>query len=92
MREPARHRLLILLSDGRPNDVDEYEGRYGVEDMRQAVAEAAMQGVFPFCLAIDRQAAAWLPRVFREGRHARLVEPRELPRVLLEWMRRLVSA
>ena len=48
MREPARHRLLLLLSDGKPNDVDHYEGRYGVEDMRQAVLEAKLQGIAPF--------------------------------------------
>ena len=38
----AGHRLLLLLSDGKPNDVDLYEGRYGIEDMRQAVSEARM--------------------------------------------------
>src|SRR5690606_18442844 len=32
MQQPARHRLLLVLSDGKPNDVDRYEGRYGVED------------------------------------------------------------
>jgi nitric oxide reductase NorD protein len=37
MRRDARHRLLLLLSDGRPNDVDQYEGRYGIEDTRMAV-------------------------------------------------------
>ena len=56
MAEPAVHRLLLLLSDGKPNDVDKYEGRYGVEDMRQAVTEARLQGIAPFCLTIDRQA------------------------------------
>src|SRR5690606_25464695 len=55
MRQPAAHRLLVLLSDGKPNDRDNYEGRYGVEDMRQAVTEARLQGIFPFCLTIDRQ-------------------------------------
>ena len=29
MRQPARQHLLLLLSDGKPNDVDEYDGRYG---------------------------------------------------------------
>ena len=32
-----RRLLLLLLSDGKPNDVDDYEGRYGLEDMRQAL-------------------------------------------------------
>src|SRR5690606_7003185 len=36
MREAVQHRLLLILSDGKPNDMDEYDGRYGVEDMRQS--------------------------------------------------------
>ena len=43
MAQPAAHRLLLLLSDGKPNDVDVYEGKYGLEDTRQAVAEARLQ-------------------------------------------------
>ena len=35
--EDTRHRLLLVLSDGRPNDVDAYEGRYGIEDTAMAV-------------------------------------------------------
>lgn len=92
MREPAQHRLLILLSDGKPNDMDEYEGRYGVEDMRQAVTEAKMQGIFPFCLTIDRQAANYLPRVFGPNQYALLSKPDLLPTVLIDWMKRLVVA
>lgn len=91
MREPAEHRLLLLLSDGKPSDVDDYEGRYGVEDMRQAVAEARLQGVSPFCLTIDRQAAGYLPAVFGPQHYALLPRPELLPTVLLEWLRRLVA-
>ena len=92
MREPASHRLLLLLSDGKPNDVDAYEGRYGVEDMRQAVTEARLQGIFPFCLTIDRQAANYLPAVFGAHQYALLPRPELLPTVLLDWMKRLVTA
>ncbi len=91
MKQPAKHRLLLLLSDGKPNDVDHYEGRYGVDDMRRAVDEAKMQGVFPFCLTIDRQAAKYLPAVFGARQYALLSRPEALPTVLLDWMRRLVS-
>ena len=91
MQEPAQHRLLLLLSDGKPNDIDEYEGRYGVEDMRQAVVEAKLQGVFPFCLTIDRQAASYLAKVFGASQYALLARPELLPTVLLDWMRRLVA-
>ena len=44
-QERVRRRLLLILSDGKPNDVDVYEGRYGVEDTRQAVAESRPQDV-----------------------------------------------
>ncbi|WP_150304925.1 nitric oxide reductase activation protein NorD [Pseudomonas saliphila] len=90
MQQGAEHRLLILLSDGKPNDIDDYEGQYGVEDMRQAVNEASLQGIFPFCLTIDRQAAAYLPKVFGANRYALLPSPQRLPAVLLEWIRRLL--
>ncbi|MGB3289669.1 MAG: VWA domain-containing protein [Burkholderiaceae bacterium] len=91
MQQPARHRLLLLLSDGKPNDVDQYEGRYGVEDMRRAVEEAKQQGIFPFCLTIDRQAAGYLPSIFGARQYALLGRPEMLPTVLLDWMRRLIS-
>ena len=41
---PQRHRLLLLLTDGKPNDVDHYEGRYAIEDTRMAVREARRAG------------------------------------------------
>lgn len=91
MHEPAEHRLLLLLSDGKPNDIDDYEGRYGVEDMRQAVTEARLQGIAPFCLTIDRQAAGYLPAVFGAHHYALLPRPELLPEVLLDWLRRLVA-
>lgn len=86
-----RHRLLLLLSDGKPNDNDEYDGRYGAEDMRQAVTEARLQGIAPFCLTIDRHAAGYLPQVFGANHYAMLHKPELLPTALLEWMRRLIA-
>jgi nitric oxide reductase NorD protein len=91
MREPARHRLLLLLSDGRPNDMDEYDGRYGIEDMRQSIIEARLQGIFPFCLTIDRQTASYLSAVFGEHQYAVLHRPELLTTALLGWLRRLVQ-
>lgn len=91
MRQSARHRLLLVLSDGKPNDEDQYDGRYGVEDARQAVLEARMQGVDSFCLTVDRHAAAYLPYVFGARQYALLARPELLPRVLLEWLRRLLA-
>jgi nitric oxide reductase NorD protein len=89
-REPARHRLLLLLSDGRPNDVDQYEGRYGLEDTRQAMLEARLQAVKPFCLTIDREAPRYAGRVFGQRDHALLRNPERVPEALVGVLRRLL--
>ncbi|MEO6446069.1 MAG: VWA domain-containing protein [Gemmatimonadaceae bacterium] len=89
-RKSAAHRLLLVLSDGKPNDVDLYEGRYGIEDSRQAVAEARLQGLHPFCVTIDRHAPAYMPRIFGAGSYAALQHPEHLPAVLVDVLRRLI--
>ncbi len=68
--EKARTKLLFILSDGKPNDVDVYEGRYGLEDTRMAIKEAEKEGVTPFCLTVDTGAADYLPKVFGRGNYA----------------------
>lgn len=92
VRQPARHRLLLVLSDGKPNDVDEYQGRYGVEDTRQAVAEARVQGLVPFCLTVDHEAPGYMPTIFGRHGYALLRRQGALPAVLVEVVRRLLLA
>jgi nitric oxide reductase NorD protein len=88
-RQSARHRLLLVLTDGKPNDVDQYPGRYGIQDTRQAVAEARLQGLVPFCLTVDREAPAYMPSIFGRG-YALLRRQELLPSVLVEIVRRLL--
>ncbi len=92
MSRSAEHRLLLLLSDGKPNDMDLYEGRYGIEDSRQAVAEARLQGIHPFCVTVDRHAPDYMPRIFGSGGYSALHRAELLPTVLVEVLRRLVKA
>ncbi|HUF10113.1 MAG TPA: VWA domain-containing protein [Rhodothermales bacterium] len=92
LAKPARYRLLLVLSDGKPNDVDHYQGRYGVEDARQAAVEARLQSVHPFCVTVDRLAPAYMPRIFGAGGYAALHRPEHLPMVLVDVLRRLVRS
>ncbi len=78
-REPSRQKLLLLLTDGKPNDLDKYEGRYGVEDTRRAVQEAVERGVRPFCVTIDEKAADYLPYLFGSSSYILVRDARELP-------------
>ena len=89
--QSAGHRLLLILSDGQPNDVDDYQGQYGVEDSRQAINEARAKGVFPFCLTVDREDSAYLRRIFGRAGYGILPRPEHLPRVLLDVVRNLLS-
>ena len=90
-RERSRVRLLFLLSDGKPNDEDEYEGRYGIEDTRQAVAEARLQGLAVFCLTIDREGSTYLPHMFGPRGYTVATHVAELPQRLPEIYRAVTS-
>jgi len=77
--EPAGRRLLLILTDGKPNDLDRYEGRWGIEDTRHAVGEARRQGLEPFCVTIDPEGNDYLPHLFGNGGYVVIRNPTELP-------------
>ena len=81
-RQPASHRLLLILTDGKPNDLDQYEGRYGVEDTRVAIHEARRMGLSPFCVTVDEKGSAYLPHLFGASGYVVIRKPSELPREL----------
>ena len=80
--QPASRRLLLIITDGKPNDLDLYDSRYGIEDTRMAVHEARRLGLTPFCVTIDREAGAYLPYLFGPAGHCVIRKPEELPRRL----------
>ncbi len=75
----ARTRLLITLSDGKPDDYDGYRGDYGIEDTRQALIEARNRGIHPFCITIDRQAGQYLPHMYGAVNYTVVDDVRKLP-------------
>ncbi|MFT5851900.1 MAG: nitric oxide reductase activation protein [Colwellia sp.] len=44
-----------ILINGKPHDIDYYEGRFGIEDTHQAITEANRLGIQPFCITIDQE-------------------------------------
>ncbi|KAA0947853.1 MULTISPECIES: VWA domain-containing protein [unclassified Pseudomonas] len=86
-----RRKLLLILTDGKPNDLDLYEGRYGVEDTRQAVVEARRQGLTPFCITIDKQAGDYLPYMFGAHGYTLIRQPEQLPLRLPQLYRQLTE-
>ncbi|MBM4778192.1 MAG: VWA domain-containing protein [Archangiaceae bacterium] len=78
----AKQKLLLLVSDGKPSDVDRYEGRYGVADVHRAVLDAQGAGVVTHALAVDPAAKAWLPSMFGHGRASVVSKPEDLVEAL----------
>lgn len=91
-RTHAGHRLLLILSDGKPNDRDHYIGGFAIEDARQAIAEARASGVHPFCLTVDRKGSAYLTRIFGASGHVVLRHPDQLPLALVGVVRQILAS
>jgi len=91
-RQPARHKLLVSLSDGRPDDFgDEYRGTYGVEDTRRALQEAREQGIRSYCITIDRQGADYLRHMMGPASYTVLDDVKKLPLKLADIYRKLTA-
>ncbi len=86
----SRRRLLLILSDGRPEDYDDGgDRRYLHEDTRMAVKEAMAAGVHPFCITVDTMANQYLPQIFGRGHYLVLDHINSLPNKLPEIYLRL---
>ena len=82
VKQKTGRRLLLILTDGKPNDLDKYEGRYGIEDTRIAIQEARRLGLTPFCVTIDEKAGDYLPHLFGSNSYVVVKHAAELPLVL----------
>lgn len=91
-QRPNRKKLLIVLTDGKPNDLDHYQGRYGIEDTRRAVNEARRQGLAVFGITVDAKARAYFPYMFGANGFAIVSKPQKLGESLPVIWRHLVDA
>ena len=63
-KRPETQRVLLLLSDGKPEDGDAYRGRYGVHDTAIAVREARKFGIHVHCISLDNGETKYLQTIF----------------------------
>lgn len=83
-KQQSANKLLLILSDGKPNDVDRYDGRYGIEDTKKAIEEVKQKGIVPYCITIDVEAKEYLPYLFGRNSYAVIRDAKKLPQVLTE--------
>ncbi len=91
VERPMRRRLLLVLTDGKPNDLDHYDGRYGIEDSRHAITEARRAGNAVFGITIDQKAQSYFPRIFGANAFSIVSHPARLTAALPVLYRHLIS-
>ncbi|WP_456422404.1 VWA domain-containing protein [Lutibacter sp.] len=82
-KRDTKNKWVILISDGKPNDYDKYEGKYGVNDVKQALRELNERQINSYALAIEAQAKYYLPQMFGQNHYQILTTPVELLKSLV---------
>ncbi len=74
----SKNKWIILISDGKPNDYDKYEGKYGIRDVRQALHELKQNQINSYALAIEASAKYYLPQMFGQNHYQIVSSPTDL--------------
>jgi nitric oxide reductase activation protein len=81
--EPARTRLLLLMTDGKPCDQGyDTESHYAHHDVRKACEENRALGIHTFCVSTSENTPADMELMFPGGRYVILEDISRLPSVL----------
>lgn len=91
LKQDARTKLLIILTDGRPYDHDYGDARYAREDVREALTEAKTNGVTPFCITVDRESEGELKDLYGNVGYTIIDDVLSLPERMPNIYRRLTS-
>ncbi len=78
-QQPAQKRLVLLITDGEPADIDERDPQYLRHDTKKAVEDLAMRGIYTYCLTLDPLADRYVARVFGENNYSIVDHVERLP-------------
>ncbi len=91
LRQDSRTKLLIILTDGRPYDHDYGDARYAREDVREALTEAKISGITPFCITVDKDSEFELKDLYGDVGYTIIDDVLSLPERMPNIYRRLTS-
>lgn len=85
-KQQADKKLMLILTDGEPSDIDSKDGRLLIEDARQAVKELGRQGIYTYCISLDHKADEYIADIF--GKQYTIIDkvaqlPEKLPTLFL---------
>jgi len=87
----AKTKILITLSDGKPEDYDGYRGEYGIEDTRVALLESRQQDIHPFCITIDKEGRDYLKTMYGSASYVVIDDVKHLPLKVADIYRSITS-
>ncbi|RLD74676.1 MAG: NorD protein, partial [Bacteroidetes bacterium] len=90
-KRKMQNKWVILLSDGKPNDYDKYEGRYGIADVKQALREMHEYHINTYAIAIESTAKYYLPQMFGQNHYNILSHPDMLLKSLTTLYQRILN-
>ena len=79
LQQPQRRKLVLLVTDGEPADVDERDPQYLRYDARKAVEELHTRGIVTYCLSLDPQADGYVRRIFGATHYTVIDHVQRLP-------------
>lgn len=91
LNQESRTKLMVILTDGRPYDHDYGDAKYAKDDVREALTEARINGITPFCITIDRDSEQELRDLYGEIGYAVIDDVLRLPEMLPNIYRRLTT-
>ncbi|OGT22223.1 MAG: VWA domain-containing protein, partial [Gammaproteobacteria bacterium RBG_16_57_12] len=82
LRQPERRKLLLIITDGEPADIDERDPQYLRHDTKKAVEELYTRGILSYCLTLDPQADDYVKRIFGMNHYTIIDHVQRLPEKL----------
>ncbi len=87
----TRSRWIVFLTDGKPNDYDKYEGKYGIADVKQALREINQSDNHIHAFAIEQNAKYYLPMMFGTRNYDVLSNAKEMTIAITNFVERIVD-
>jgi hypothetical protein len=82
LRQPERRKLLLIITDGEPADIDERDPQHLRHDTKKAVEELYSKGVLSYCLTLDANADSYVKRIFGSNNYTIIDNVQRLPEQL----------
>jgi nitric oxide reductase activation protein len=82
LRQPERRKLLLIVTDGEPADIDERDPQHLRHDTKKAVEELYGMGILSYCLTLDPNADSYVKRIFGANNYTIIDNVERLPEQL----------